>query len=164
VGHILTNPPADCYDKLKAAQLSNHQLTEIQKSELLFNMDILGARQPIDLLAEMLELVNQERSQLSFSPCYSSGSSLLPRAPSYPKMTTRICARWQRRPIESSLCWQNRSTTHTVAAVSTQSDDKLTSSNDLCVAAVRPPFRGGRNNKQWPKQQGKKRSQPSSNC
>jgi len=31
------------------------------------------------------------------------------------------------------------------------------------VVAVRLPFRGGRNSKQWPKQQGKKRSQPSSN-
>jgi len=38
------------------ALLSKHPLIEIQKSELLFNMDALGARQPVDLLAEMLEL------------------------------------------------------------------------------------------------------------
>ena len=57
VAHLLSTPPADCYTQLKAALLSSHQLTDIQKSELLFNMDDLGSKCPMEPLTEMMELV-----------------------------------------------------------------------------------------------------------
>ena len=64
--HLLTTPPADYYIQLKASLLSSHQLTEIQKAELLFNMDDLGSKRPMDLLTEMVELVKpgEEKTQL----------------------------------------------------------------------------------------------------
>ena len=64
--HLLTTPPADCYIQLKASLLSSHQLTEIQKAELLFNMDDLGSKRPMDLLTEMVVLVKpgEEKTQL----------------------------------------------------------------------------------------------------
>ena len=66
VAHLLATPTADCYDQLKASLLSSHQLTEIQKAELLFNMDDLGSKRPMDLLNEMVELVKpgEEKTQL----------------------------------------------------------------------------------------------------
>jgi len=66
VTHLLSDPPADPYAALKAALLSTHQLTDIQKAERLFNMDNLGSRRPMDLLAEMMELVKpgEEKTQL----------------------------------------------------------------------------------------------------
>ena len=42
VAHLLAAPTDDCYKQLKAALLSSHQLTKIQKAELLFNMDDLA--------------------------------------------------------------------------------------------------------------------------
>ena len=46
--------------------LSSHQLTEIQKVELFFNMDDLGSKRPMELLTEMMELVKpgEEKTQL----------------------------------------------------------------------------------------------------
>lgn len=66
VAQLLAAPPASCYTVLKAALLANHELTEIQKADLLFNMDDMGSRRPSDLLTEMLELVRpgEERTQL----------------------------------------------------------------------------------------------------
>ncbi len=66
VAHLLADPPADCFTALKAALLSSHQLTDIQRAERLFNMDNLGSRRPMDLLSEMLELVKpgEEKTQL----------------------------------------------------------------------------------------------------
>jgi len=66
IANLLANPPEDCYTALKAALLSSHQLTDIQKAERLFCMDNLGARRPMDLLAEMMELVKpgEEKTQL----------------------------------------------------------------------------------------------------
>ena len=66
ISHLLANPPPDCYTVLKAALLSSHQLTDIQKAERLFCMDNLGARRPMDLLAEMMELVEpgEEKTKL----------------------------------------------------------------------------------------------------
>ena len=66
VAHLLSTPPADCYTQLKAALLSSHQLTDIQKSELLFNMDDLGSKRPMELLTEMMELVTpgEEKTRL----------------------------------------------------------------------------------------------------
>ena len=66
VAHLLATPTDDCYTQLKAALLSSHQLTEIQKAELLFNMDDLGSKRPMDLLNEMMELVKpgEEKTQL----------------------------------------------------------------------------------------------------
>lgn len=66
ITHLLSNPPASPYTALKAALLSAHQLTDIQKAERLFNMDGLGSRRPMDLLSEMLELVKpgEEKTQL----------------------------------------------------------------------------------------------------
>ena len=66
ITHLLSSPPADCYDALKAALLSTHQVTEMQRMELLFNMDNLGSKRPMDLLSEMLELVKpgEEKTQL----------------------------------------------------------------------------------------------------
>ena len=66
VAHLLSTPPADCYTQLKAALLSSHQLTDIQKAELLFNMDDLGSKRPMELLTEMMELVTpgKEKTRL----------------------------------------------------------------------------------------------------
>ena len=66
VTHLLSAPPADCYTQLKASLLSSHRLTDIQRSELLFNMDDLGSKRPMELLTEMLELVKpgEEKTQL----------------------------------------------------------------------------------------------------
>lgn len=66
ISQLLANPPAACYTALKTSLLSNHQLTDIQKAELLFNLDDLGSRRPMDLLAEMLELVEpgEEKTKL----------------------------------------------------------------------------------------------------
>ena len=66
VAHLLSAPPEDSYTQLKAALLSSHQLTEIQKAELLFNMDDLGSKRPMDLLNEMVELVTpgEEKTKL----------------------------------------------------------------------------------------------------
>lgn len=67
VAHLLVAPPEeDPYDALKAALLSAHQLTDIQRAERLFNMDALGARRPMELLTEMLELVDpgEEKTKL----------------------------------------------------------------------------------------------------
>ena len=66
VAHLLSTPPADCYTQLKAALLSSHQLTDIQKAELLFNMDDLGSKRPMELLTEMMELVTpgEEKTRL----------------------------------------------------------------------------------------------------
>jgi len=66
VTHLLSSPPATPYTALKAALLSTHQLTDIQKAEKLFNMDNLGSKRPMDLLAEMMELVKpgEEKTQL----------------------------------------------------------------------------------------------------
>jgi len=67
VAHLLAAPPAATpYTALKAALLSTHQLTDIQKAERLFNMDDLGARRPMELLTEMVELVQpgEEKTKL----------------------------------------------------------------------------------------------------
>jgi len=66
VSHLLTTPSESCYVDLKTALLSTHQLTEIQKSDRLFDMVNLGARWPMDLLAEMIEVVKpgEEKTQL----------------------------------------------------------------------------------------------------
>ena len=66
VAHLLTTPPEDSYTQLKASLLSSHQLTDIQKAELLFNMDDLGSKRPMDLLTEMVELgkPSEEKIQL----------------------------------------------------------------------------------------------------
>ena len=66
VAHLLSTPPADCYTQLKAALLSSHQLTDIQKAELLFNMDDLGSKRPMELLTKMMELVTpgEEKTRL----------------------------------------------------------------------------------------------------
>ena len=66
VAHLLTTLPEDSYTQLKASLLSSHQLTDIQKAELLFNMDDLGSKRPMDLLTEMVELVKpgEEKTQL----------------------------------------------------------------------------------------------------
>jgi len=66
ITHLLAAPPADCYTAIKAALLSALQLTEIQRMELLFNMDSIGNKRPMDLLSEMMELVKpgEERTQL----------------------------------------------------------------------------------------------------
>jgi len=67
VAHLLAAPPAERpYAALKAALLSTHQLTDIQKAERLFNMDDLGARRPMELLTEMMELVQpgEEKTKL----------------------------------------------------------------------------------------------------
>jgi hypothetical protein len=63
---LLTSPPVDCYTALKQAILHTHQLTEMQKMELLFNMEDLGSKRPMDLLTEMQELVRpgDEKSHL----------------------------------------------------------------------------------------------------
>ena len=61
--HLLTTLPADCYIQLKASLLSSHQLTEIQKAELLFNMDDLGSKRPMDLLTELVK-PGEEKTQL----------------------------------------------------------------------------------------------------
>jgi len=162
VGHILTNPPADCYDKLKAALLSNHQLTEIQKSELLFNMDALGTRRPIDLLAEMLELVKpgEEKTQL-FAMLFIRKLPSAVRAQLSEDDHTDLRALAEKADrIMAMLAKQNHDL-HTVAAVSAQSDNASASGDDLCIAAVRPPFRGSRNSKQRPQQQ--KKTQPPHN-
>ena len=66
VTHLLSAPPADSYTQLKAALLSSHQLTDFQRSELLFNMDELGNKRPMELLDEMMELVQpgEEKTKL----------------------------------------------------------------------------------------------------
>ena len=66
ITHLLSSPPVDCYDAIRAAILSTHQVTEMQRMELLFNMDHLGSKRPMDLLSEMLELVKpgEEKTQL----------------------------------------------------------------------------------------------------
>ena len=66
ITHLLAAPPADCYTALKAALLQSHVLTDMQGMELLFNMDNLGSKRPMDLLTEMLELVKpgEEKTQL----------------------------------------------------------------------------------------------------
>ena len=58
VAHILAAPGDACYDDLKAALLSAHQLTAFQKAEQLFSSEPLGDRRPSELLSEMLELVH----------------------------------------------------------------------------------------------------------
>lgn len=63
--HLLSAPPENCYDALKAAILDTHQLTEMQKMDLLFNMDELGSKRPMDLLSEMLELVRPGEEKTS---------------------------------------------------------------------------------------------------
>lgn len=63
--HLLSSPPENCYDALKAAILDTHQLTEMQKMDLLFNMDELGSKRPMDLLSEMLELVRPGEEKTS---------------------------------------------------------------------------------------------------
>lgn len=66
VAHLLAAPPADSFTALKAALLSTHQLTEIQKADKLFSMEPLGAKRPMDLLSEMMELVppGEEKTKL----------------------------------------------------------------------------------------------------
>ena len=67
VAHLLSAPPAERpFVCLKAALLSAHKLTDIQRAEGLFNMDNLGARRPMELLTEMLELVEpgEEKTKL----------------------------------------------------------------------------------------------------
>ena len=66
ITHLLAAPPAECYTALKAALLQSHVLTDMQRMELLFNMDNLGSKRPMDLLTEMLELVKpgEENTQL----------------------------------------------------------------------------------------------------
>jgi len=161
VGHILTSPPADCYNKLKAALLSNHQLMKIQKSELLFNMDALSARRPIDLLAEMLELVKpgEEKTQL-FTMLFIWKLPSAVRAQLSEDDHTDLRALAEKADRIMAMLAKQKHDLHTVAAVSAQSDDESTSGDDLCIAAVRPPFRGGRNSKQRPNQQTKKTQPP----
>lgn len=66
ITHLLSAPPADCYSALKRELLSTHQLTEMQRMELLFNMEDPGNRRPMDLLSQMMELVEpgEEKTKL----------------------------------------------------------------------------------------------------
>lgn len=66
ITHLLIAPPPDCYSALKAALLSTHQLTEMQRMELLFNMEESGNKRPMDLLSQMMELVEpgEEKTKL----------------------------------------------------------------------------------------------------
>lgn len=154
VGHILTNPPADCYDRLKAALLSNHQLTEIQKSELLFNMDALGARRPMDLLAEMLELVKpgEETTQL-FAMLFIRKLPSAVRAQLSEDDHTDLRALAEKADRIMAMLAKQKHDLHMVAAVSAASDDGSSDGDEYCVAAIKQPFRPHRNGKGKQKQQ-----------
>ena len=66
VAHLLANPGDNCYDELRAALVTAHQLTSYQKAEKLLSSEPLGDRRPSELLSEMLELVHpgDERTNL----------------------------------------------------------------------------------------------------
>ena len=48
VAHLLSTLPADCYTQLKAALLSSYQLSNFQNSELLFKIDDLDSKRPME--------------------------------------------------------------------------------------------------------------------
>ena len=57
VVNIIVSPdPVQPFNKLKEALLASHILTDFQKVELILAMELLGARKPSELLADMLEL------------------------------------------------------------------------------------------------------------
>ncbi len=56
VADLVEPPPAELmYNALKDRLLASHQLTDIQKEELLVDMPVLGDRKPTQLLAAMIE-------------------------------------------------------------------------------------------------------------
>ena len=56
VADLVESPPADqMYNALKDRLLASHQLTDVQKVDLLVEMPPLGDRKPTQLLAAMIE-------------------------------------------------------------------------------------------------------------
>lgn len=66
VAHLLAAPGETCFDDLRTALLTSHQLTAFEKAEKLFSSEPLGDRRPSALLTEMLELIQpgEEASRL----------------------------------------------------------------------------------------------------
>ena len=57
VADLVEAPPADLpYNALKERLLASHQLTDVQKVDLLVDMPLLGDRKPTQLLAAMMEV------------------------------------------------------------------------------------------------------------
>jgi len=145
VAHLLINPTDSCYDDLKKALLSHHVLTDFQRAERLFNMDNLGARRPMDLLAEMLELVQpgEEKTRL-FAMLF------LRRLPPAVRVQLtedslddlRALAEKADRCADSLSKMQLER--HLVAAASTPSDTESNAGDDVLVAAVSGQSTGSR--------------------
>jgi len=145
VAHLLINPTDSCYDDLKKALLSHHVLTDFQRAERLFNMDNLGARRPMDLLAEMLELVQpgEEKTRL-FAMLF------LRRLPPAVRVQLtedslddlRALAEKADRCADSLSKMQLER--HLVAAASVPSDTESNAGDDLLVAAVSGQKAGSR--------------------
>jgi len=147
VGQLLTAPSDNCYDDLKAALLSTHQLTEIQKSDYLFNMANLGARRPMDLLAEMIQLgkPGKEKTQV-FGMLFMSRLPPVVRAQltendhtdllSLAEKATRIAASLAKQSCELGLA----------AAVSdlslSEQENESPSPDNGIIATIQQPTRG----------------------
>jgi len=147
VGQLLTTPSVNCYDDLKAALLSTHQLTEIQKSDRLFDMANLGARRPMDLLAEMIELVKpgEEKTQL-FGMLFMRRLPPAVRAQLTEDDHTDLRSLAEKADrIAASLAKQSREA-GLAAAVSglsiSDQDGENSPGEDGIIAAVQPPSRG----------------------
>ena len=162
VSHLLADPSDTCYDDLRRALLSTHELTEMQKMDNLFNMDPLGGHRPMDLLTEMLELVKpgEEKTQLFamlFLRRLPAAVRVLLTEDDYTDL--RALAEKADR-CAASLARQGQEVGHPVAAVAPQPEADTDNEDDGVVAAAfgrRPSQQRLPSQQQnWRKQQPKK--------
>jgi len=154
VAHLLASPPAESpYTALKAALLSTHQLTDIQKAERLFNMDDLGARRPMELLTEMMELVQpgEEKTKL-FAMLFLRKLPPAVRVQLTEDDHTDLRALAEKADRCAATLPRHSLEQTAVAAV----ESEAAAESELDIAAVKFKGKGG---KQWHKNGGKKQQQ-----
>ena len=67
VVHLVVTPDIrQPYTKLKEALLASHQLTDLQRVELILAMEPLGSRKPSELLADMWEVCPADKHNSKF--------------------------------------------------------------------------------------------------
>jgi len=145
VTHLLVNPTKSCYNDLKQALLSSHLLTDYQRAERLFNMDNLGARRPMDLLSEMLELVQpgEEKTRL-FAMLFLHRLPPVVRVQLTEDNLTDLRALAEKADRCADSLSKLLLERHTVAAATVSSDTESNTGDDLLVAAVSGQNNGGR--------------------
>jgi hypothetical protein len=98
---VEASPDEEPYTVLKQQLMASHQLTGYQRAEKLFQMPVLGARKPSDLMAAMLKICQRGEEMTELFACLFLQQ--LPREIRV-QWTTRSPRRWRPRLTGTGGC------------------------------------------------------------